>query len=96
MSGEGLHSGQHTTKWRYKHSFCNTPDVYTITCPCAEVRVNITSGNQVVSEALGEVEVCVELNHSPLVPVFVTLTAVSGTAQSKTPHIFWIVSDQSC
>ncbi len=51
---------------------------------CTEVRVNIVGGNRTVGEDAGQVEVCVELNHSPLVPVFVTLSTESGTALSKT------------
>ena len=49
-----------------------------------EVSVSITSGNQTVREDVGQVEVCIELDHSPLVPVYVTLTTLSGTAMSKT------------
>ena len=48
-----------------------------------EVNVSITGDNQAVREDVGQVEVCIELNHSPLVPVYVTLTTLSGTAMSK-------------
>lgn len=38
-----------------------------------------------MNEDVGFVEVCVELNHSPLVPVFVTIATAPRTALSKQP-----------
>ena len=48
-----------------------------------EVIVRLSSGNQTVSEDAGSVKVCVELDHSPLVPVSITLSTESGTALGK-------------
>lgn len=46
--------------------------------------VGITGIDQAVKEDAGSVEVCVTLDHSPLVPVSVNITTENGTAQSKT------------
>ena len=45
--------------------------------------MRLSSGNQTVSEDAGSVKVCVELDHSPLVPVSITLSTESGTALGK-------------
>ena len=47
---------------------------------CLDVTVSIIGGDRVVGEDAGSVEVCVQLDHTPLVPVSVTLTSTSGTA----------------
>ena len=44
---------------------------------------SITGGDRVVGEDAGSVEVCVQLDHTPLTPVSVTLTSTSGTAVGK-------------
>ena len=45
--------------------------------------VSITGGGRIVREDVGSVEVCVQLDHTPLTPVSVTLTTTSGTALSR-------------
>ena len=45
-----------------------------------DVTVSITNGDQIIQEDVGSVEVCVQLDHTPLTPVSVTLTSTSGTA----------------
>jgi len=51
-----------------------------------ELSVSLTGGDQTVEEDVGQVKVCVELDHPPLVPVLVTLTTQPGTALGMGQH----------
>ena len=51
-----------------------------------DVSVSITGGNRVVTEDAGSVKVCVALDHSPRVPVSVSISTEDGTALGKIIH----------
>lgn len=54
------------------------------------VIVSTASEDQVISEDAGSVEVCVTLDHVPLVPVLVTVSTQDGTAEGTyTLHATW-------